>query len=70
MLSKLNNLALVLLIVGGLVWGIIGLYRINVVEYIFYRYWIIRIVYVIFGTAFVYHVICRHIERKRKRQRR
>ena len=70
MLNKLNSLALVLLIIGGLVWGFIGLYRINVIEYIFYRYWIIRIVYVLFGAAFVYQFIYRRLEKKKGKLKR
>ena len=70
MLNKLNSLALVLLIIGGLVWGFIGLYRINIIEYVFYRYWIIRIAYVLFGAAFVYKFIYCRLERKKRRLKR
>ncbi|MEM7175633.1 MAG: DUF378 domain-containing protein [Chlamydiota bacterium] len=70
MLNKLSGLALVFLIIGGLVWGFIGLYRINIVEYIFYRYWIIRIVYVLFGAAFVYQFIYCRLERKKRKSKR
>ncbi len=70
MLSKLSSFSLVLLIVGGLIWGFVGLYQINLIEYIFYRYWIIRIVYVLFGAAFVYSMLYNRLERKRKKLKR
>ncbi len=70
MSSKLSNVSLVLLIVGGLIWGFVGLYQINIIEYIFYRYWIIRITYVLFGAAFVYSVLYNRLERKKKRLKR
>lgn len=70
MLRKLDNLAVLFLVLGGLVWGIFGLYRLNVVEYVFDREWLIRIIYVIFGIAFVYHLItCRKDSKKKKSKR-
>ena len=67
MLRKLDNLAVLFLVLGGFVWGIIGLYGLNIVEYVFDREWLIRIIYVIFGIALVYHLItCRKSSKKKK----
>ena len=57
MLKRLDGLAVFLLILGGIVWGFIGLYRLNLVEYIFDREWLIRVIYVFFGLAMVYRVL-------------
>lgn len=70
MLRKLDNLAVLFLVLGGFVWGIVGLYGLNVVEYVFDREWLIRIIYVIFGIAFVYHLItCRKSSKKKNAKR-
>lgn len=70
MLKKLDNLAIFLLVLSGIVWGIVGLYRLNVVEYVFDREWLIRIIYVFFGLAFVYHLISYKSDRKKKKAKR
>jgi len=67
MLKKLDNLAVLFLVLSGLVWGVFGLYRLNIVEYVFNREWLVRIIYVLFGFAFVYHSItCRKDNKKKK----
>ena len=71
MLKKLDGLAILLLIIGGIVWGFVGLYRLNLVTYVFDREWIIRIVYVIFGLSMIYHVIsCKNCKKKKKGAKR
>ncbi|MCB1085317.1 MAG: DUF378 domain-containing protein [Chlamydiia bacterium] len=70
MLKKLDNLSLLLLVLGGIVWGIAGLYRINIVEYVFNREWLIRIIYVLFGFAFVCHLISWRVDSKKKKTKR
>ena len=70
MIKKLDNLAILFLVLSGIVWGIMGLYRINVVEYIFDREWLIRIIYVFFGLAFVYHIISCKADRKKRKSKR
>ena len=57
MLKKLDNLAILLLVISGIVWGFVGLYRLNLVTYVFDREWIIRIIYVIFGLSMIYHLL-------------
>jgi len=57
MLKKLDNLAILLLVISGIVWGFIGLYRLNLVTYVFDREWIVRIIYVLFGLSMIYHIL-------------
>ena len=48
----LYNTALTLLIIGGLNWGLIGLFNYNLVDAIFGNAtWLTRIVYIIVGVA-------------------
>ena len=70
MLKRLDGLATFFLVLGGIVWGLVGLYQLNLVEYIFNREWLIRVIYVLFGTAFIYHTILWRIESKKKRVKR
>ena len=70
MLRKLDNLAVLFLVLSGFVWGVYGLYRLNIIEYVFDRVWLIRIIYVSFGIAFIYHLItCRQESKKIKTKR-
>lgn len=70
MLKKLDNLAILLLVISGIVWGFIGLYRLNLVTYVFDREWIIRIIYVIFGVSMIYHLIAFKSKTKKKASKR
>lgn len=70
MIKKLDNLAILLLVISGIVWGLIGLYRLNLVTYVFDREWVIRIVYVLFGLSMIYHLILRKSRTKRSTSRR
>ena len=70
MLKKLDSLAILLLVIGGIVWGFVGLYRLNLVTYVFDREWIIRIIYVIFGLSMIYHLIAWKNSKKKKGAKR
>lgn len=47
-------LALILLILGGVNWGLWGIFDFNLVDYIFGRFWIDRVLYFLIGVAAVY----------------
>ena len=70
MLKKLDSLAVLFLVLGGLVWGVYGLYRVNVIEYIFDQLWLIRILYVLFGIALICHLVSCRKDIKKKRTKR
>ncbi|MDF2868207.1 MAG: hypothetical protein K0S11_1677 [Gammaproteobacteria bacterium] len=54
-LTVIDWVALVLVIVGGLNWGLVGLFKFNIVEVIFrFAPIIINIVYIIVGIAAIY----------------
>ncbi len=70
MFKRLDGLAVFLLVLSGIVWGLVGLYRLNLVEYVFDREWLVRIIYVAFGFAFIYHTISWRMDSKKKKTKR
>jgi uncharacterized membrane protein YuzA (DUF378 family) len=57
-LSALDWIASVLVIVGGLNWGLVGLFNFNLVELILGHFPILmRIVYILVGLSAVYMII-------------
>ncbi len=68
MMKKVNNLALLLLVISGITWGIIGVKGENLVTYIFDNRGIVNLIYVLFGLAAVTHfVICKWSKKHIKR---
>jgi uncharacterized membrane protein YuzA (DUF378 family) len=54
-LNPLDWLALVVLILGGLNWGLVGLFTLNPVELFSGEVWYIpRVVYIVFGLSALY----------------
>jgi len=54
-MKSLNSIALLLIIIGGLNWGLIGLFEFNLVAAIFGGVlWLERLVYIVVGIAAVY----------------
>lgn len=53
----IDIIASALLIIGGLNWGLWGIWDMNVVNYIFGQIWLERFVYFLFATAAVYAMI-------------
>jgi uncharacterized membrane protein YuzA (DUF378 family) len=48
-------IAIILLIIGGLNWGLVGLFQLNIVEVLFGFYPIIaRLIYVVVGLSAIY----------------
>ncbi|MBN1914556.1 MAG: DUF378 domain-containing protein [Parachlamydiales bacterium] len=56
-MKKLDVLALVLLIIGGLNWGIYGVFDFNFVDYFFGKIWIDRAIYFLVGVSAVYAIV-------------
>ena len=57
-LNALDWIALILVIVGGLNWGLVGIFGFDLVAWIFGSvYFIARIVYIVVALAAVYMVI-------------
>ncbi|MFA5250689.1 MAG: DUF378 domain-containing protein [Parachlamydiales bacterium] len=56
-MKKIDLLALILLVVGGLNWGLWGLFDFNIVDYVFGNLWIANLIYFLIGVSAVYFVI-------------
>lgn len=65
-LTTLDIIAIVLVVIGGLNWGLIGLVNLDVVATIFGAMSVLsRIIYVLVGLAAIYlAVVCPKLERK------
>lgn len=55
-LNILDWIALVLVIIGGLNWGLVGLFYFDLVGAIFGYGWITRIIYMLVGLAALYMI--------------
>ncbi|MFA5250688.1 MAG: DUF378 domain-containing protein [Parachlamydiales bacterium] len=53
-MKKIDKLALLLLIVAGLNWGLWGFWDFNVVSFVFGREWIDQLFYFAFGASALY----------------
>ena len=64
-METLQKIALVFTIIGALVWGIIGIFDINIIDTIFQDMYIIaRIIYIIVGICGIINIglLFNHIE--------
>jgi uncharacterized protein len=56
-MKKFDQLVLMLLILGGFIWGIWGLFEVNLIYYVFGTEWINRVIYILFGVSSVYAAV-------------
>ncbi|NIT36415.1 MAG: DUF378 domain-containing protein [candidate division Zixibacteria bacterium] len=57
-LNALDWIALILVIIGGLNWGLVGLFKFDLVKTIFsWANFIARIIYVLVGLAAIYMIV-------------
>ena len=57
-MSVLGWIALILLVIGGLNWGLVGLFRFDLIAALFgYMSWFSRIVYILVGISAIYLII-------------
>jgi uncharacterized membrane protein YuzA (DUF378 family) len=54
--SALDWIALILLIIGGLNWGLVGVWRYDLVANLFGTEWIARVIYDLVGLAALYTI--------------
>ena len=65
-MKKLDSLVCILLCLGGLNWGLMGLFEFNLVEYFVGRSWLDRLIYVLIGAAAIYQAVGWKQIRKRR----
>ncbi len=57
-MKNLDFLVTMLLILGGINWGLWGIFGFNLVDYVFGRVWIDRVLYFLMGVSGVYAAFC------------
>jgi len=66
----LDIIAMILLIIGGLNWGLIGAVNFNVIEVIFGSAWFItRLIYLLVGISAIYQIVQLRKMQKRGKKR-
>jgi uncharacterized membrane protein YuzA (DUF378 family) len=55
-MKKIDKIALVTLILGGLNWGLWSVFEFNVIDYVFGEIWIDQVIYFAMGAAAVYAI--------------
>lgn len=53
-MKVINVIAIILVIIGGINWGLVGIFNFNVVDYLFKETYIDRIIYTLVGISAVY----------------
>ncbi len=66
-MKKIDVLVCILLSLGGLNWGLIGLFDFNLIEYFVGRTWLDRLIYVIIGAAAIYQAVSWKAIKKRQK---
>ena len=56
-MKKFDVIACLLLIIGGINWGLIGIFNFNVISYIVGETWLDRVIYVLIGFAAIYQAL-------------
>ncbi|NGX27931.1 MAG: hypothetical protein K940chlam1_00103 [Candidatus Anoxychlamydiales bacterium] len=56
-MKKIDMLALILLVIGGINWGFWGVVDFNIIDYIFGTIWIDKVIYFLVGISGIY-VLC------------
>ncbi len=56
-MKVIDTIALILVIIGAIVWGIIGIFNVNIVEAIFGAIpWISKIIYILVGISGIWAI--------------
>ena len=58
-MKVLNVIAIILLLIGGLNWGLVGLFNFNLVDTIFGGGSLLaRLIYILVGLSAIYKILC------------
>ncbi|MBI5346537.1 MAG: DUF378 domain-containing protein [Chlamydiae bacterium] len=53
-MKKINLIAIILLIIGGFNWGLVGVLNFNLVDFLFAKMWLDKVIYFLVGVSAVY----------------
>lgn len=56
-MKKIDLIALLLLIIGGLNWGFWGVVDFNIVDYLFGKIWVDKVIYFLVGVSAIYVLV-------------
>ena len=56
-MKNLDKIVALLILLGGVNWGLIGLFDFDLIEYVFAKVWMDRLVYALIGLSAVYKLI-------------
>lgn len=56
-MKKLDAAALVLVLIGGITWGLIGLFDWDPVQYFFRLQWVERAIFIAVGISGIYQIV-------------
>lgn len=56
-MKKLQHFATILLLIGGINWGLIGLFGFDLIEYVFGHVWLDRLSYLLIGVAALLKIV-------------
>lgn len=66
-MKKLDVIACLLLCLGGLNWGLMGLFDFNLIEYFIDRSWVYKTLYFLVGASAIYQAVgWKFIEKRSK----
>ena len=56
-MKNLDKIVVLLILLGGINWGLIGLFDFDLIEYVFAKVWMDRLLYILIGLSALYKVI-------------
>lgn len=56
-MKKIDMLALILLVIGGINWGFWGVVNFNIIDYVFGKIWIDKVIYFLVGISGLYVLV-------------
>jgi len=69
-MKMLNIFAIVLVLIGGINWGLVGIFDFNLVDFVFGKLLIDRIIYVLVGLSAVYLILNGQLLKADKKKKR
>ena len=54
---KLDKITAILILLGGINWGLVGLFGFDVIGYVFGQTWIDTLLYILIGVSALYKIV-------------
>ncbi len=56
-MKKMDIIALILLVIGGINWGFYGVLDFNIIDYVFGKIWVDKVIYFLVGISGIYVLV-------------